>query len=125
MPNVVTDDLMPYALNIRIPSTVSNHNSKAGSLDGFSVKPLFVYLCFALGGCVSSNKEEPAPRAQLIGNGSYGTPARYGIYYTKPGDYAVKIASEHNLTLAELTKLNPGVDWTKVRVGQPIRVPRS
>jgi len=40
---------------------------------------------------------------------------------TRAGDTALTIAQEHGLSVAELKKLNPDVNWARLRVGQKIR----
>ncbi len=44
-------------------------------------------------------------------------------YYTvQKGDYPDRIAKKFGMSRQELYRLNPGVEWTKLRVGQKIRV---
>jgi LysM repeat protein len=39
-----------------------------------------------------------------------------------PGETAQKIAERYHVSVANLTALNPGVDWNKLRVGAQVRV---
>jgi LysM repeat protein len=43
-------------------------------------------------------------------------------YIVKLGDGGAKIAHEQGITLADLQVLNPGVNWTKLKVGMKIRI---
>jgi hypothetical protein len=45
-----------------------------------------------------------------------------GIYFLRPGDTGAKIAKANNLTLEELRTLNPDVTWSRLRVGQAVRI---
>ena len=44
-------------------------------------------------------------------------------YVVKSGDTGSKIASANGTTVAALEKLNPGIDWTKLKVGAKVKVP--
>ncbi len=44
------------------------------------------------------------------------------FYQVRSGDTFMKIAQKHNLTQAQLTKLNPGININRIDVGQKIRV---
>lgn len=48
--------------------------------------------------------------------------AEVGLYRINPGDTAAKIARKHSLRIDDLMILNPGVDWTRLKVWQVIRV---
>ena len=45
-----------------------------------------------------------------------------GIYFLRPGDTGAKIAKANNLTLEDLRTLNLDVIWSRLRVGQAIRI---
>jgi LysM repeat protein len=50
-------------------------------------------------------------------------PAPVKKYYTvKSGDLFNRVAQKHGLTMAQLQKLNPGVNPNKIREGQQLRV---
>jgi membrane-bound lytic murein transglycosylase D len=60
-------------------------------------------------------KAEPAPKPKPA------APAKK--YYTvKSGDTFGKIAGRNNITISQLQRLNPGVNASRIRVGQKIRV---
>jgi LysM repeat protein len=44
-------------------------------------------------------------------------------YVIKSGDSGMKIAKAHNVSLADLNAVNPGIDWTKVKPGQKVKLP--
>lgn len=46
-----------------------------------------------------------------------------GEYVIQKGDTRAKVAKKVACRVSELSKLNPDVDWTKIRVGQKIKVP--
>lgn len=46
-------------------------------------------------------------------------------YQIKEGDYPYKIAKEFNVTLAEILRVNPGIDPLDLQIGSYIAVPRT
>jgi predicted RNase H-like HicB family nuclease len=48
--------------------------------------------------------------------------AEVGLYRVRVWDTGVKIAREHGLSISDLMKLNPDVDWSKLHIGQVVRV---
>lgn len=46
----------------------------------------------------------------------------YAFYPLRPGDTGVKIAQKAGITLSQLLSLNPDVNWSKLNVGQIVRV---
>ena len=77
------------------------------------MKPKFL-LCLALvlsgllTGCTTDKPVYPLPRA------AFPEP---GIYLVQPGDSATRIAKNLCLTVERLSELNPGVDWTHLKIG--------
>ena len=69
-------------------------------------------------GCASQSKEALPPAA----SSGQVTRVPEGLYTIQPGDTGAKIAAKHGLTLAELAAINPEVKWTKLRVGQVVRI---
>ena len=49
-------------------------------------------------------------------------PARPAEHVLKPGDSAMRIARQYDLTMAQLAELNPGVDLARLRIGQKLRL---
>lgn len=48
-----------------------------------------------------------------------------GEYVVKGGDTGAKIARAEGVTLPDLISVNPGVDWTKLKVGQKVKLPKK
>ena len=73
-----------------------------------------IILCLALvlsgllTGCTTDKPVYPLPRA------AFPEP---GIYLVQPGDSATRIAKNLCLTVERLSELNPGVDWTHLKIG--------
>jgi hypothetical protein len=45
-----------------------------------------------------------------------------GLYFLQRGDTGAAVARANGITLADLRALNPDVDWSKLRVGQAVRI---
>jgi LysM repeat protein len=45
-----------------------------------------------------------------------------GLYFIQRGDTGAMIARTNNVSLADLRALNPDVDWSKLKVGQAVRI---
>lgn len=80
----------------------------------------------SLRGAVTKLEEaaKKAPAVSKDGKKSSG-PATAGPdeYIVKPGDGGTKIAKANNVSLADLQSVNPGVDWTKLKIGQKLKLP--
>ena len=65
------------------------------------------------------------PVAAVGGKKGSGAPAVAGPdeYIVKAGDGGAKIAKSHGVSLADLQAVNPGVNWTKLKVGDKIKLP--
>jgi LysM repeat protein len=48
-----------------------------------------------------------------------------GEYVVKAGDGGAKIAKASGVSLSDLQAVNPGVDWTKLKVGQKVKLPKK
>lgn len=46
-------------------------------------------------------------------------------YVVRSGDNGSKIAKSHNVSLADLTAVNPGIDWKKLKIGDKIKLPKK
>jgi LysM repeat protein len=68
--------------------------------------------------------KKPVVAASKDGKKSSG-PAVAGPdeYIVKPGDGGTKIAKAAGVSLADLTAVNPGVEWTKLKPGQKLKLP--
>lgn len=63
-----------------------------------------------------------APSARVPNNPPPANTVEKKFYTVRSGDTFMKIAQKHNLTQAQLTKLNPGININRIDVGQKIRV---
>lgn len=71
--------------------------------------------------------EEAQKRPVASGKKGSGEPvvAGPGEYVVKGGDSGAKIARAQGVTLADLIAVNPDVNWTKLKVGQKIKLPKK
>ena len=60
-------------------------------------------------GCATNEPAHPFPRA------AFPEP---GIYKVQAGDNAALIAKKLCLTVEQLLAINPGIDWTRLKIGQ-------
>jgi LysM repeat protein len=72
-------------------------------------------------------KLEESAKAPVKAAGKNGTPAVAGPdeYIIKAGDTFAKIARANGTTIADLQTVNPGVDSSKLRIGQKIKMPKK
>ena len=65
------------------------------------------------------------PKAVAGAKGVKGAPAVAGPdeYIVKAGDTGTKIAKANGVSHADLLAVNPGVNWTKLKVGDKIKLP--
>lgn len=72
--------------------------------------------------------KKPAPVAGKGKGAKGGEPvvAGPGEYVVKPGDVSgVKIARENGVSLHDLMAVNPGVNWSKLHIGQKLKLPQK
>ena len=69
---------------------------------------LALVLSGLLTGCTTDKPVCPLPRAAC---------PEPGIYLVQPGDSAARIAKSLCLTVERLSELNPGVDWSHLKIG--------
>lgn len=65
-----------------------------------------------------------AAKSSQVGSKTVSKPSKGG-YAVKPGDVDEKIAKRLGVSVAQLRAANPGVKWTRLQIGQSIRVPGS
>ena len=73
---------------------------------------------------IQESMKKPAPVAGKKGGGEPAV-AGPGEYVVKAQDSGAKIARAHGVTLGDLQTVNPGVDWTKLKPGQKIKLPKK
>jgi LysM repeat protein len=69
--------------------------------------------------------QEAAKRPAAGKKGGEPAVAGSGEYVIKPGDTFAKIARAQGFNLADVAAVNPGVDSSKLRVGQKIKLPKK
>lgn len=65
-----------------------------------------------------------APAAKDGKGATASKPGPGGEYTVKAGDYPAKIARAHGVSTSDLMAANPGLDPTKLKVGQKINLPK-
>ncbi len=73
---------------------------------------------------MQESMKKPAPVAGKKGSGEPAV-AGPGEYVVKPGDSLAKIARANGCSLADLQTVNPGVDSSKLKVGQKLKLPKK
>ena len=68
-------------------------------------------------------KKAPAPAAKAASSGP--VVAGPDEYVIKGGDTGAKIARAQGVSLPDLMSVNPGVNWTGLKVGQKIKLPKK
>jgi len=95
----------------------------------------FLLLALAATGCVTSrqratqsdfdarleSQERRLDRLERMAE-ELALKANGGVYVVRSGDSAATLARTFGTTTSELRTLNPSVDWTRLRVGQAIKV---
>jgi LysM repeat protein len=72
----------------------------------------------------AGKKSAPAPTKEKKGTSEPATAAP-GEYVVKPGDSGTKIATANGVSLGDLQAVNPGVNWTGLKPGQKLKLPKK
>jgi LysM repeat protein len=72
----------------------------------------------------ATKRPTPAPGGKKGGSGEPAV-AGPGEYIVKPGDSGMKIAAATGVSVQDLQAVNPGVNWTGLKVGQKLKVPQK
>jgi LysM repeat protein len=67
--------------------------------------------------------KKPAPAAGK--KGGEAAVAGPGEYVVKAGDTGMKIATAHKISVKDLQAVNPDVDFSRLKVGQKIKLPKK
>jgi LysM repeat protein len=59
------------------------------------------------------------------GRGGAPAVAGPGEYIVKPGDSGAKIARANGVSLSDLESVNPGVNWTHLKIGDKLKLPEK
>lgn len=69
------------------------------------------------------SKMEETPKRVAGGRSAGPVVAGPDEYIVKPGDSFAKIARAHGCSIADMIAVNPGVDSSKLKVGQKVKLP--
>ncbi|MBM3873307.1 MAG: LysM peptidoglycan-binding domain-containing protein [Verrucomicrobia bacterium] len=113
----------------RTAATSSERASSAVSALQRSTQDAFNAVSLELGnvkGEISKLQESAkAPRPAAAAKGGSGpATAGAGEYVIKSGDTGAKIARANNVSLPDLIAVNPGVNWSKLKVGDKVKLPK-
>lgn len=96
-----------------------------GSLNR-STQDAFNTVAASLGNIQASITKLEESQKRPVAKGSSGpVVAGPDEYVIKGGDTGAKIARAQGYSLADLQAVNPSVDWTHLKVGQKIKVPKK
>ena len=70
-----------------------------------------------------SAKAAPRPSAAAASSGP--VVAGPDEYVVKAGDTGTKIANANGVSLADLNAVNPGINWSRLAIGQKIKLPKK
>ncbi len=107
-------------------SSADNANRGIASLQS-STQQAFTSVATELSNMKGEIEKIHAPRAAANGKGDKGGPvvAGKGEYVIKAGDTGAKIARANGVSIQDLKSVNPGVNWSKLSVGQKIKLPEK
>ena len=76
---------------------------------------------------LEESAKKPAAAAGATKDKKGGEPAVAGPgeYVVKPGDSGVKIANANGVSLGDLQAVNPGVNWSGLKIGQKLKLPKK
>jgi LysM repeat protein len=74
---------------------------------------------------IQESMKKPAPAAGKKGGSGEPVVAGPGEYVVKAGDSGAKIARANGCSLSDLQAVNPGVNWTKLKVGDKVKLPKK
>jgi LysM repeat protein len=72
---------------------------------------------------IEESAKKPVVAAKDGKKGGEAAVAGPNEYIVKSGDGGTKIASANGVSVKDLQAVNPGVDWTKLKVGQKLKLP--
>lgn len=115
---------------VRTAATASDKAGSAVSALQRSTQDAFNAVSLELGnvkGEITKLQESAkAPRAAAAKGAAAGGAAVAGAgeYVVKAGDTGAKIARANNVSLPDLIAVNPGVNWSKLKVGDKVKLPK-
>lgn len=121
------------SMESQVSSTASNVESVRGSVTRLTndMKTAFQSVADEIGGVRADiTKFQDAlakPKAAAAGGAAKGpVVAGPGEYIVKAGDVSgTKIAKANGVSIADLQAVNPGVNWSKLKIGQKLKLPQK
>lgn len=101
-------------------ATAAPNNKKLGN--SRSLLLIAALSALFLAGCASRSSNAPIADYSNGTGAASSTQAAKGTYIIKPGDTLYKIAQQHGISVASLSKLNNITDPTQLAVGQVLRL---
>ena len=96
-----------------------------GKISGFSVQPRKEPFTPEEMSLPDARNPRRPVAANKKGGESGPAVAGPGEYVVKSGDGGAKIAKANGVSISDLVAVNPGVDWTKLKVGQKVQLPKK
>ena len=81
-----------------------------------------VLLCGVIAGCSAVSPQTTKTESPEIPKPVAASGVPQGFYAVQPADTGAKIAEIHGLSLSDLKQMNPGIEWSRLRVGQIVRI---
>jgi LysM repeat protein len=89
----------------------------------------FQSVAAELGNMRAEIEKMHAPKAAAAKGGEKGEKAApvagEGEYVIKSGDTGMKVAKAHGVSIDDLKAVNPGVNWSGLKVGQKVKLPKK
>jgi LysM repeat protein len=73
-------------------------------------------------GCATKTPEQPGAHLLSVVNAPPGSSYELGVYVLAPGDTVAKVCMRFEIKIRDFMAINPGLDPTRLRVGQTVRV---
>jgi LysM repeat protein len=74
---------------------------------------------------VKESLTKPKPAATAAGAAKGPVVAGPDEYIVKSGDTGMKIARANGVSIGDLQAVNPGLNWTKLKVGDKVKLPKK
>lgn len=104
-------------------SAADNANRGISSLQSSS-NQAFQSVAVELGNLKAEIEKIHAPKAAAKGDKAPAV-AGEGEYVVKAGDTGMKIAKANGVSIEDLKSVNPGVNWSGLKVGQKVKLPKK
>lgn len=105
-------------------SAADNANRGISSLQSSS-NQAFQSVAVELGNLKAELEKIHAPKAAAGKGEKAPAVAGEGEYIVKAGDTGMKIAKANGVSVEDLKSVNPGVNWSGLKVGQKVKLPKK